>query len=455
MLKCMEGETEASIASQLKLFHERILPTLDDNIKCGNSLIDVDFYNTELDFGEEKKIKPFSWKKAFSDVFKHGGFDCVIGNPPYVSIKEIDGNLKKYFIATFKVATGQFDLYTLFIEKSFFLLKKSGLLGMITSNTYINNKDSKTLRNLILSQSIILEISNLGETVFKDANLDVSILIISMNKEAKSKVRVIKNSEDFKIQNYHYTIQDVWHKNEDHVFNINMNNSDIELIEKIFDCNQHLSDFLFLPRGIEIGSNSPLIIQTGSNKTEPVLFGKNIKRYQTVFAKNYITFDVKNKAIFKDINIYKQPKILIQRIRNLSLKQRIVATYDKDGFICTNTLRIGIPKNETLPLKFILGILNSKLINWIFLKKFLNKDIYAYQLEQIPMLIPKRNQESEVIKLVDTILKLNEEIREQKLQTKINQLQSRIDFCEQRINEIVYELYELTKEEIELIEKGS
>ena len=86
LLKCMEGETEATIATQLKLFNERILPTLDDNIKSGNSLIDTDFYDGQLDFEPqaEKKIKPFNWQKAFPEVFKNGGFDAVIGNPPYV-----------------------------------------------------------------------------------------------------------------------------------------------------------------------------------------------------------------------------------------------------------------------------------------------------------------------------------------------------------------------------------
>ncbi|MBL0258529.1 MAG: N-6 DNA methylase [Bacteroidetes bacterium] len=91
LLKCMEGETEASIANQMKLFHERVLPTLDSNIKDGNSLIDTDFYSNQLDFGEEKKIKPFNWKNNFPVVFKEQGFDCVIGNPPYLG----EGNGKK------------------------------------------------------------------------------------------------------------------------------------------------------------------------------------------------------------------------------------------------------------------------------------------------------------------------------------------------------------------------
>ena len=124
MLKCMEGETKSSLAAQMQ-FGERVLPTLDDNIKSGNSLIDMDFYEGELDFGEEKKVKPFNWQKAFPEVFRlkrpsfnqdlknqvekvkklehdaqdlidkyiigepeneYGitrGFDIVIGNPPY------------------------------------------------------------------------------------------------------------------------------------------------------------------------------------------------------------------------------------------------------------------------------------------------------------------------------------------------------------------------------------
>jgi hypothetical protein len=100
LLKCMEGETAASIATQLMLFHERILPTLDNNIKSGNSLIDVDFYATELDFGEEKKIKPFNWQKTFPIVFKQGGFDAVIGNPPYVQPNVLDKNSQVYCCQT-------------------------------------------------------------------------------------------------------------------------------------------------------------------------------------------------------------------------------------------------------------------------------------------------------------------------------------------------------------------
>jgi hypothetical protein len=89
LLKCMEGETEASIATQLRLFNERVLPTLDNNIKDGNSLVDTDFYDGALDFGFEKKIKPFNWRKGFPEI---ENFDVIIGNPPYLKLTVINSD---------------------------------------------------------------------------------------------------------------------------------------------------------------------------------------------------------------------------------------------------------------------------------------------------------------------------------------------------------------------------
>lgn len=90
--------------------NERVLPTLDSNIKDGNSLIEIHFYGEELDFGEEKKIKPFSWKKGFTEVFKQGGFDVAIGNPPYVAIDGIGQSERNYFTVTFPILKLRSDL---------------------------------------------------------------------------------------------------------------------------------------------------------------------------------------------------------------------------------------------------------------------------------------------------------------------------------------------------------
>jgi len=149
LLKCMEGETEASIASQFRLFNERALPTLDDNIKDGNSLVDIDFYHTQLDFGEDKRIKPFSWQNGFSEVFKQGGFDIIIGNPPYFSLDIVSNEQKSYYENKYSsFATRQSNIYFFFIAKSHELLQENGIISFINERYYFNSKNATKFRKL-------------------------------------------------------------------------------------------------------------------------------------------------------------------------------------------------------------------------------------------------------------------------------------------------------------------
>ncbi len=151
LLKCMEGETEASLSAQLSLFNERILPTLESNIQCGNSLVDMDFYDGEIDFGEERKVKPFAWRNAFKPVFDHGGFDVVIGNPPYVR-QELLGKQKEYFAKKYKVYHGMADLYSYFFEKSADLLKDNGMFSIIVANKFMRASYGLELRKWLVVQ---------------------------------------------------------------------------------------------------------------------------------------------------------------------------------------------------------------------------------------------------------------------------------------------------------------
>lgn len=130
-----------------------------------------------------------------------------------------------------------------------------------------------------------------------------------------------------------------------------------------------------------------------------------------------------------------------------------MATIDYNGYLCTNTLRIGLLKVEEYSLEFILGILNSRVVNYLFLKLFLNKDIYAYQLERIPIPLNSNKKCSlEIEKHVVLIIKFNEELTAEQNQDKIQQLKQRITYSEDKINQLVYELYNLTEKEIKIIE---
>src|SRR5665647_2887843 len=137
LLKVLEGESGESLNSQMKLFHERVLPDLAHNIQCGNSLIGPDFYDGQLDLDDEaaQRINVFDWQAAFPQIFKTGGFDAVIGNPPYIRIQtmkewaplEVEHYKERYLSA----GKGNYDIYVVFVERGLQLLNKKGRLGFI------------------------------------------------------------------------------------------------------------------------------------------------------------------------------------------------------------------------------------------------------------------------------------------------------------------------------------
>jgi hypothetical protein len=203
-----------------------------------------------------------------------------------------------------------------------------------------------------------------------------------------------------------------------------------------------LKGLVTITRGIEFGSNSNEIHDTPLDGAYPILVGNSISKYQIKEIRGYARHEPNNLSVYKPFEVYTQPRILIQRIRNLSLKDRIIATYVEDSMLSTNTLRVLLGKNEATNLKYLLGILNSRLINYFFRFNFNNKDIYAYQLAEIPINYDLEF-EREIISMVDQILELkknNPEIRTTALQAQIDQL--------------VYRLYGLMKEEIGIVERG-
>ena len=217
---------------------------------------------------------------------------------------------------------------------------------------------------------------------------------------------------------------------------------DLQLFEKLKEGRETIGTIAELPRGMEFGSNSNMIISCPKAGFQKLLVGRDVKRYEISFAGRYVKYIHGQDSVFKDIRYYTSPKLFIQRIRNLSLHDRIVATYDDAGYFCTNTLRMLILKEtfkRKYPLKCVLGIINSKLINHIFLTLFLNKDIYSYQLEQIPVPIISEVDRHRLESLVDAVLKCKSSNKDS------SALESEID-------QLVYKLYGLTDEEIAVVE---
>src|SRR5207248_4384849 len=153
LLKVLEGESEQTLATQLRFYHERALPDLGRNIKCGNSLIGPDFYEQqEMTFPDEDeryRINAFDWKAEFPEIMKVGGFDAVIGNPPYVRIQGFPRQQIAYLTARYASATGNCDLYVSFVERGYQLLRPQGRFGMIVPNKFFRTDYGEGLRRLL------------------------------------------------------------------------------------------------------------------------------------------------------------------------------------------------------------------------------------------------------------------------------------------------------------------
>ena len=185
-IKALEGETT--------LPHKHgLLPTLANNIKCGNSLIGTDYFAGQLmpDAEEWERVKPFDWESEFPQVFHssprgtrrgagdEGGFDCVIGNPPYIRVGNIEEVLRPYLYQKYSV-TYRFDIYIVFIQRAFELLSRSGLLGFIVPNKFFTADYGTTLRRYLSSQNAITRLVDFGDNqVFDGATTYTCLLFLS------------------------------------------------------------------------------------------------------------------------------------------------------------------------------------------------------------------------------------------------------------------------------------
>ncbi|NDP21020.1 MAG: N-6 DNA methylase [Paludibacter sp.] len=514
LLKCMEGETSASISHQLSMFNERVLPTLENNIKDGNSLVDLDYYDEQIDFGDEKKIKPFSWQRAFPEVFKiekpttnqnfkaqfnkvkelyddsndliekysvkdeltiygrHGGFDVVIGNPPYLGGREWkteNGNVYDYFISKYKVAEYQFDIYALFWEAGIKLLNQKGLIGFITPNTWLNNQSNKKLRNYILENTSIKKIVDYSKIRVFDQATVLPIVTILENKISKNNITEVFEPIEKAFVITQSVHQAIWNDGDLNIININLSHNDLQLRDKIEENTQELEKLALIKFGIKIyetGKGKPVqkanfpkdrVYESDTKIDEtyrPYLEGKDINPYSIIYKNRWLKYG-ENLAAQRNPILFEGERILVRRI----VGKTLISAYTNSDYVTSQLLQIVKPIDQSIS-KFLLGIINSKLLAFYFRKKYNRQDktfpeIRIYELASLPIKQidnEKKPLQNEIVKFVDQLLKLNEEKATTKLQTSISQLESRIEYCENKIDEIVYQLYELTDEEIKIVE---
>ena len=204
LLKLLEGESGASIDHFIGQYATKVLPSLQDNIKCGNSLVDEKFYEFMPEAMEDDqllfRIKPFEWKTEFSFLNDTNGFDAIVGNPPYIRIQNLVKHSPeeiKYYqddISGFGVAKKEaIDKYYVFIQRAIALLNPTGFLGYIVPNKFFIIKGGRALRKFISESGSLSKIIHFGVTqVFPDRSTYTAILILQKEDRETFQFKRIK-----------------------------------------------------------------------------------------------------------------------------------------------------------------------------------------------------------------------------------------------------------------------
>lgn len=491
------------------------LTTLDNNIKCGNSLIDDP---------EVAGDKAFNWQEQFPEIFANGGFDVVVGNPPWVFTREggftqsskdfISAYIENKSITTesrgLNVQKGKINLYAVFIAKGLDLLATDGVLSYIVPNSILRATPYEAFRKYLLDNFVIKQIVNLGAGIFSGVTASSVILSIERTEGVSSnhKTEIIKDiqnpNEISKLEQNNFS------NNASYVFNILARKEDVLLTTKILSNHIVLGDIAkFISPGIDGDKSKYVSKERLSDDYKPLLFGKSFGRYTINFDNNYILYDRSKLNRARKEEIFTSDKIIIQRISGGLNPLR--CTLDVEQFYTFNSVNNVILKDDSgVSAHYVLALLNSRLLNWYYSTNFSNKSTLTVNisktfLEKLPIAIGLKDEQVSLEKLTKKILSLYSkqdqvlsriekvilsEYRIEKWPTKLNkwwildfadfvkslkvnlslaqkdellqlfekyrnecaEIDAQIQRTDQEINQLVYKLYSLTPEEIAIVE---
>lgn len=471
-LKLLEDETMATANDMNVLFAEKILPDLSGNIKCGNSLIGYEIMDGVLEFGKEemRKLNPFDFEQAFPTVFsgKSKGFDCIVGNPPYVKV--VDKFILKFFQQNYQHQNYQYDLYLLFLERYHHLLNKTGLLGVIIPNTWLQSVTFTNIRKHLLNAYSWKKILHSKKHIF-DAVVDTHVIIFENGNAGKENYFDVDLVQDEKAIPYQQLDQNAFEKNGE-IVNVLARPEETQLYKKILENSTKVTEISVVYNGVkpfEKGKGNPKqteetmllkpFVKENQQKPDgenwmPLLRGSLMNKYVNFWNENsWIQYGEWLAAPRKPEIFEADEKILVRQTGD-----RIIATKVGNGIIARDNLHIII--SNSMNHNFILANLNSKLTDFYYQQLNPEKgevlaQVKKTHVEQLP--IPKITPENQalhdaLVKLVEQMLQAKKDEQNAVTDHDKNFYRNLIQSLDNRINKAVYELYDLTAEEIALVE---
>ncbi|MBR4246133.1 MAG: N-6 DNA methylase [Treponema sp.] len=478
----------------------RKLTTLNDKIKCGNSLIDDPNVAGE---------KAFDWQKEFPEVFEKGGFDVVIGNPPYVNIKNVENAknalIKEFYKSHYKSAKVMFDLYSLFTEKSAILLKPNGFFGFIFSNSWLGSQSFYSFREFLAKDVTVTELVDLPDKVFTDATVKTCICFYinkRPNENSEIKISECNDQQIFISKGFTQKYKDIISSdNLSFTMKRNINFENVKTIK--------LGNIAKFTAGISTANDKKFVLKEKiDDDCYLFLRGRDLAKWKKpIPAGDYMWY--KPDLMAENVNARPRVKnnfLVPEKILIQDVATEISATLDTESFLCNKTVNVLYEISTNYNIKYILALLNSKLANtWI--KQVFPTGLHIEVSQLILLPIPEITSEEQkpFIDLADKMLSLNSDLQKktsnflkvaketfniekpsakletfynltfeefikelkQKItpkiklewlelfeeqKTSLQKLKEEIASTDRQINLLVYKLYGLTEEEIKTVE---
>ena len=382
----------------------RKLNSLNENIKCGNSLI-----SDPAIAGD----KAFDWQKEFPKVFERGGFDVVIGNPPYVNMVNIlDERQRKYYQRTYKTVKNKSDLYSIFTEKSSELLKSNGLLGFIFSNSWMGTDSFSAFRSFLANDVKVTKLVKLPTDVFAEATV-TTILCFYTNK--KPSINDVIELEEYTNNEFVSKGFGLPYKQIMESPNTSFSFERVIVLDKVDTIK--LGEIASFSLGIKTSDDKRFVFEKKKDD-DCFLFlrGRNIKRWNNPQNDEWLWYKPElisekpggRPRIFENFVVDK--KIVIQ-----DMATEINATIDTNKYLCNDKVNIIFETDRNYQMEYLVALLNSALVNIWFKKIYTSGlEIKINQLRTIPVPTISLSEQQPFVSQANTMLSLNSQLQEKR-----------------------------------------
>lgn len=438
----LEGESSESLVNQLRLFRERALPDLSNNIKCGNSLVTPRFYDTQqlslLNDEDYFRINVFDWTAAFSEVFSGSkpGFDAVIGNPPYIFGEYHDSSVKRYFQATYGVAEDQYDTYWLFIERGIELTAEGGRFGMIVPDALLARDVARSVRKLLLRAGLD-DVYHCG-MVFQ-AGVSAVVVVAGVGTQSKMLTSRVRRGNEAIME--HSCSRVRFESDENSRLLVHASDTEVHILAKAQSASQRSRPPFSISRGEEIGTAS--VHMTGE---VAILIGRDIGRYHLKEPTRFVN------AATKAPTLYESPKLVVVKTGS-----RCIAALDRTSQVTMQSVYNLHVEDDVLRPETLLAVLNSTFVRFFVFKTFTAYKLLFPQMNQstltsIPVPFPDDVQQSQLKSLVESMMSLQARAKSAIGGHERSIVQTQLAATDRRIDRLVYGLYGLTDDEIAVVE---